>query len=134
MAASTLIPSKFASERTNATRRNNVERTARTLFGTDIAEIGPDEDGTIRYPHVARGIRMRDGTGRKVDGNWHPDARAEAMRWAICEAGLIQAIGRGRGVNRKPRNPLQIDVLTNIVLPIEVDVVTTWEALQPGLA
>ena len=58
---------------------------------------------------------MRDGTGRRVEGNQHPDPRAEAVRWAICEAGLIQAIGRGRGVNRTADNPLQIDILTNVV-------------------
>ena len=71
---------------------------------------------------------MRDGTGRKVEGNQHPDPRAEAVRWAICEAELIQAIGRGRGVNRSADNPLQIDILTNVCLPIEVDEVTTWDA------
>ena len=84
-------------------------------------EIPPDEKGNVRYPRVARGIRMRDGTGRRVEGNQHPDPRAEAVRWAICEAELIQAIGRGRGVNRTADNPLQIDILTNVCLPIEVD-------------
>ena len=92
-----------------------VERNARALFGADIAEIQPDEDGEVRYPRVARGIRMRDGSGRRVEGNQHPDPRAEAVRWSICEAGLIQAIGRGRGVNRTADNPLQIDILTNVV-------------------
>jgi putative DNA primase/helicase len=29
---------------------------------------------------------------------------------------------------------LQIDILTNIVLPVEVDEVTTWKRLQPSLA
>jgi putative DNA primase/helicase len=56
------------------------------------------------------------------------------VRWAICETGIIQAIGRGRGVNRSADNPLQIDILTNIVLPIEVDEVTTWNRIQPSLA
>ena len=77
---------------------------------------------------------MRDGTGRRVEGNQHPDPRVEAVRWAICEAELIQAIGRGRGVNRTADNPLQIDILTNVCLPIEVDEMTTWDAIQPSLA
>jgi len=64
----------------------------------------------------------------------HPDERAEAVRWAICEAGLVQAIGRGRGVNRSVADPLQIDIVTNVVLPIEVDEVTTWNRIQPSLA
>ena len=110
-----------------------VELIARALFGVDVQEVAPDEKGDIRYPTVIRGIRMRDGTGRRVVGNQHPDRWAEAVRWAICEAELVQAIGRGRGVNRGPENPLQIDILTNICLPgIEVDEVTTWDAIQPS--
>jgi len=111
-----------------------VEQTARALFGADIIEIDPDEKGAVRYPATTRGIRMRDGRGVAVQGPAHPDERAEAVRWAICEAGLVQAIGRGRGVNRSAADPLQIDILTNVVLPIEVDEVTTWNRIQPGLA
>jgi putative DNA primase/helicase len=109
----------------------DIERTARALFGAEVAEIIPDDKGAVRYPRVVRGIRIRDGTGRAVEGAEHPDPRAEAVRLAICEAGLIQAIGRGRGVNRTADNPLEIDILTNIVLPIEVDELTTWEHIQP---
>jgi putative DNA primase/helicase len=111
-----------------------VERTARALFGAEIAEIEPDAEGHARYPLITRGIRMRAGRGVPVQGSQHPDERAEAVRWAICEAGLVQAIGRGRGVNRGSTNPLQIDILTNVVLPIEVDEVTTWSRIQPSLA
>jgi putative DNA primase/helicase len=112
----------------------DVEGIARALFGAEVAEVEPDEKGHIRYPRVVRGIRMRDGTGRPVEGNHHPDARGEAVRWGICEAELVQAIGRGRGVNRTAENVLQIDILTNIALPgIEVDEVTTWDAIQPGM-
>jgi hypothetical protein len=74
---------------------------------------------------------MRDGRGIAVEGPEHPDARVEAVRWSICEGELIQAIGRGRGVNRTEANPLQIDILTNVCLPVVVDVVTTWQDIQP---
>jgi len=107
-----------------------VERTARALFGADIAEIEPGK----WYPQVKRGVRMRDGSVVGVDGSCHPDPRAEAVRWQICEAGLIQSIGRGRAVNRTAATPLQIDILTKVVLPIEVDEVTTWDEIQPRLA
>ena len=88
------------------------------------------------YPRIVRGIRMRDGTGREVEGNQHPDPRAEAVRWSICEAELIQTIGRGRGVNRTAANPLQIDILTNVCLPIEVDEVDNLgrDPANPGLS
>ena len=63
---------------------------------------------------------MRAGNGVAVEGPYHPDPRAEAVRRAICEAQLVQAIGRGRGVNRTDANPLQIDILTNAVLPLSL--------------
>jgi putative DNA primase/helicase len=111
-----------------------VERIARALFGAEVAELEPDAEGHARYPLIMRGVRMRDGRGVPVQGPRHPDEGAEVVRWAICETGIIQAIGRGRGVNRSAENPLQIDILTNIVLPIEVDKVTTWNRIQPSLA
>jgi putative DNA primase/helicase len=89
-----------------------VERTARALFGAEVQEIPVDHNGAIRYPRTTRGIRMRTGRGVAVEGPYHPDSRAEAVRRAICEAQLVQAIGRGRGVNRTDANPLQIDILT----------------------
>jgi hypothetical protein len=111
-----------------------VERQARALFGAEVQELEADAAGAVRYPRTTRGIRMRDGRGIAVEGTRHPDPRVEAVRWAICEAGLVQAIGRGRGVNRTASKPLQIDILTNVVLPLEVDEVTTWERIQPGAA
>lgn len=111
-----------------------VERIARALFRADVIEIELDSRGVIKYPLVARGIRLRDGRGIAVDGARHPDERVEIVRWAICEAELVQAIGRGRGVRRTEANPLAIDIITNIVLPIEVDELTTWDAIQPTLA
>jgi putative DNA primase/helicase len=111
-----------------------VELYARLIFGVEVAEIEPDAEGHVRYPMVTRGIRMRDDRGVPVQGPQHPDARVEIVRWAICEAELIQAIGRGRGVRRTAENLLQIDILTNVVLPIVVDEVTTWGSIQPSLA
>ena len=111
-----------------------VERQARALFGVAVQELEADAADAVRYPRTTRGIRMRDGRGIAVEGTHHPDPRVEALRSAICEAGLIQAIGRGRGVNRTANNPLQIDILTNVALPLEVDEVAIWDRIQPGSA
>lgn len=62
----------------------------------------------------------------------HPDTLAEAIRWQICEGELLQAIGRGRGVNRDANSPLQIDVLCNLPLPIAVDEAGAFETLEPS--
>jgi putative DNA primase/helicase len=112
-----------------------VELIARVLFGVDVEEIPADETGNVRYPQITRGVRMRDGTSRAVSGSEHPDPRVEAVRHAICESELVQAIGRARGVNRDADHRLLIEVLTNICIPgIEVDEVTTWNKIQPGAA
>jgi putative DNA primase/helicase len=74
---------------------------------------------------------MRDGTAVAVETDQHPDELAEAIRWQICEAEIMQAIGRGRGVNRTAETPLDVDILCHVVLPITVDHVDEWRA--PGL-
>ena len=66
-----------------------------------------------------------------MPGEVHADSTAEAIRWSICEAELIQAMGRGRGVNRTAGKPLQIDLLTDVVLPVTVNELVTWSELRP---
>jgi hypothetical protein len=106
----------------------DVEADAGTLSG-----IEPETVMTTGrwYDRVARGIRMQDGAGVTVICDEHPDQLAEAVRWQVCEAGLIQAIGRGRGVNRTAETPLDLDILADVVLPITVNEVQEWT--RPGL-
>ena len=107
-----------------------VEKLARALFDADITPIPMGE----WYPKIERGVQMRDGGVAAIETPHHPDLCAEAVRWQICEAELIQAIGRGRAVNRSADNPLYIDILTNYALPIVVDELTTWPLIQPSFA
>jgi putative DNA primase/helicase len=95
----------------------------------------PKEDNDNQswwYPLTERVIRRPNGRSRMVMGEYHPDPIAEAVRWNICEAELVQALGRGRGVNRTAESPLQIDLLTDIVLPITADEVIDWADLAPS--
>ena len=95
----------------------------------------PKEDNDNQswwYPLTERVIRRPNGRSRMLMGEHHPDAIAEAIRWNICEGELIQAMGRGRGVNRTADNPLQIDLLTDIVLPVTADEVVDWTTLVPS--
>ena len=84
------------------------------------------------YGSVERRIRLAGRRSYAVLGEAHDDPVAEAIRWSICEGELIQAIGRGRGVNRSAADPLQIDLLTDIVLPITVDELLDWQDLVPA--
>jgi hypothetical protein len=80
------------------------------------------------YESVTRWLRMSDGSGHPVDRhNWHRDPVGEALRWQVSEGGVIQAIGRGRGVNRTAADPLDVDIVADIVVPITVNEVADWE-------
>ncbi|WP_299436811.1 hypothetical protein [uncultured Rhodospira sp.] len=83
------------------------------------------------YDREARGIRMSDGTAHAIQAEMHPDPMCEAIRWSVCEAELVQAIGRGRGVNRDADTPLSVDLLTDVVLPLVANEVTDWAAVRP---
>ena len=83
------------------------------------------------YGSVDRRIRLTGGRTHAVPGEVHADRTAEAIRWSICEAELIQAMGRGRGVNRTAETPLQIDLMTDVVLPVTVDEIIAWSDLCP---
>jgi putative DNA primase/helicase len=112
----------------------DVERKARALFNADIAEVDPDVTGTTNWPLGQGYIRLRDGTSVAVQCSRHPDPHVEEVRWQICEAELLQAIGRGRGGNRDADNPLQIDILTSVPLPLLADEALSWAEIQPPLA
>jgi putative DNA primase/helicase len=104
-----------------------IEEITETVSGIAVNEKVSDE----WYPQQSVGIRLTDGTGWPVDNDRHPDPLAEAVRYQICEAELEQAIGRGRAVNRTAETPLQIDILTDVCLPLVVDEPVRWKEVAP---
>lgn len=98
---------------------------------TNRSPVACNGDGAWWYARVERRIALAAGGVHAVAGEQHPDPTAEAVRWAICEGELVQAIGRGRGVNRTAETPLEIDLLTDVVLPVDVHEVLTWEEVRP---
>ncbi|RDC69826.1 toprim domain-containing protein [Rhodovulum sp. 12E13] len=89
------------------------------------------EDAGWWYPMVERRVRLVGDRSAPLAMEAHADAIAEAVRWSICEGELIQAMGRGRGVNRTAATPLEIDLLTDVVLPVTVDALVPWSDLRP---
>ncbi|MBY8978288.1 hypothetical protein KHP62_20940 [Rhodobacteraceae bacterium NNCM2] len=65
-----------------------------------------DRVATGGYRPALNGVTMSDGRVRGVRTLVHADDRAETLRAAICDDELVQAIGRGRCVNRSASNPL----------------------------
>jgi len=84
------------------------------------------------YEQEERRIALADGGVHALPGATHADPTVEAIRWTICEGELIQAIGRGRGVNRTAATPLEVDLLTDVVLPVAVHEVLDWDDVCPS--
>jgi putative DNA primase/helicase len=84
------------------------------------------------YKKVRRGIRLPDGSGVAVDCDEHPDPMAEMVRFQLCEAEMVQALGRGRGINRTPETPPDIDIVADVCLPITVNEVSMWWTQRPS--
>jgi len=59
---------------------------------------------------------------------------AEMIHAAVTEAGLVQAIGRTRGVNRTASNPVEVFLIVNdtVVPGLEVDAVELFQDLEPN--
>ena len=109
-------------------REQEVERIAEALTG---AAIGIKAG---RYLKATRQTVCTNGKTHHADLVSHPDELAEAVRWAICEGSVMQAIGRARAVNRTAGNPVEIVILTNRLLPIRLDGVVTERDLKPTMA
>ncbi|MFN6999583.1 MAG: hypothetical protein ACK4ST_06070 [Elioraea tepidiphila] len=107
-----------------------VERLAAAL--TNRPPLTSRGDVAWWYGRVERRLALADGGVHATTGEEHADPTAEALRWTICEGELVQAVGRGRGVNRTPERPLEIDLLTDVVLPVAVHEVLAWEEVQPS--
>jgi hypothetical protein len=107
-------------------RPEAVETYAGALTGVQPVKAN---NGTMDwYERVVRGIHLADGGGVAVNCDLHPDPTGEAVRWQICEGQLVQAIGRGRGVNRTAETPLDVDIVADVVVPITVNEAANWEA------
>ena len=71
-----------------------------------------------RRPRRAHARRQQP---RTVRVGAHADEKAELLRAAICDDEVLQAIGRGRGVNRSADDPLEVHVLADVALPLVHD-------------
>jgi hypothetical protein len=80
-----------------------------------------------------RAVRTRTGAAANIRVVAHEDPQAELLRAAICDDEVVQAIGRGRAVNRTEDNPLEVQVLADLALPMVHDRVVAWETIVPDI-
>jgi hypothetical protein len=90
----------------------DVERIAGILTGREITQR---VEGW--YPTEVVHLVGRDGTVATVEADRHPDEIAEAVRHAICQDEMSQAVGRASGVSGTAANPVEVILLGNVPIP-----------------
>ena len=107
-----------------------MEIAAEVLFQEHVVRLGTG----AYYTRTPLGLNTRtDGEQTKaVMATSHPDPRVELLRKRAVQNEIMQAIGRGRGANRSEHNPLQIDIINEVPLPIAIDEVVSWANAQPS--
>ncbi len=112
-----------------ALARTDAERLAELIQGAPVQTVA-DED-PVRWPTAVGGIRRPDGTGTPVRQPTHPDPLVEAVRRSVTEGSVMQAIARGRGVQRTEDRPVRVVLVNDLALPLTVETVTPWEDACP---
>ncbi|CAJ0853414.1 hypothetical protein AMST5_00645 [freshwater sediment metagenome] len=106
-----------------------IEKMAAALTGTAPLTV----DGWYNRGDAFRLKREGDSVIRvPAEADFHPDRVAERIRARICAGELVQAIGRGRGVNRTADHPLEVLVLGDAVQPMPVDEFLPDEFIKPS--
>lgn len=86
-----------------------IELEAGALTGVAVSETG--------YRPAKVIIATTDGKGIETTAWQHPDALCEAIRRQRTEAGLIQAAGRIRAINRTAETPADVHLWVDIAVP-----------------
>jgi putative DNA primase/helicase len=107
-------------------RSAEVRRLALALFGMPVVAAEPVTE--------TRGVALAASNGAAgVCCRVFGDARLEAVRSAITDAEVTQAIGRGRGVRRTATRPLTVFVFADVAVPLAVRRVASWDGMRPTL-
>ncbi|MBC7737875.1 MAG: hypothetical protein H7245_11810 [Candidatus Saccharibacteria bacterium] len=85
------------------------------------------------YAASDAGVVLESGRSTAVRAVRHTDSFAEILRGAICDDEVMQALGRGRGVNRTGDAPLEVHLMADVVLPVAYERVQAWAAVCPDI-
>jgi putative DNA primase/helicase len=103
-------------------------------LGKDVGVDGSDAEPADSWYRRGDAFRFkRDGEEIScflASADQHPDELCERIRWRICVGEIIQAVGRGRGVNRTEATPLDVMILTDVPLPVPVDEFLSDDAVK----
>ena len=75
------------------------------------------------------GLLMADGSRRTIETRRFANPDMEAVRRAIADDNVVQAIGRVRAVRRTSANPVTVLLLSDVVTPFPLAGVADWPTL-----
>jgi hypothetical protein len=107
-------------------RVDAAEAIARALFADDPEPLTL----TGELMEQVRGYRLRDGSSVAGKVSVHVDPRVQAVIEQVRERETAQAIDRLRLIHRTV--PARVIVLSNLVLDLTVDRLTTWREIMPS--
>jgi hypothetical protein len=111
-------------------KAEDVTRQAEALFGKYVVE----RDYVKGRGHIPIERDAARNTAVEVQTWVHPDRMAEKLRWQVCEASIIQAVGRARAGLRKPGEPLDIHLWTDVPVPeLRAVIPVLWNEVAVGL-
>lgn len=92
-------------------------------------------DRSVRGDYAARdvGVVLASGRPSAIRAIRHTDPFAEVLRGSICDDEVMQALGRGRGVNRTASNPLEVHLMADVVVPLAYQRVQAWATVCPDI-
>ncbi|MGV8986055.1 MAG: bifunctional DNA primase/polymerase [Cypionkella sp.] len=102
----------------------------------DLGEMtGALFDRSVQGDYAGReiGVVLENGRSSGIRAIRRTDPSAEVLRAAICDDEVMQALGRGRGVNRTADNPLEVHLMADVVLPIAYERVQAWDLVCPDI-
>ena len=91
------------------------------LFGRWVEPVEPAE--------VPAGLMMADGSRRTILTRRFENPHMDAVRRAIADDNVVQAIGRVRGIRRTAASPVTVFLLSDVVTPYPLKAVTDWPSL-----
>lgn len=103
---------------------DTVSKMAAAITGKPTNGIGT-ADGW--YSVEMATVAAKDGTAVTLSRERHAPGLPEEIRAAICSDQLVQAIGRGRGVNRTSVDPLTVEIWSDSEPPMAVDSLRQFE-------
>jgi hypothetical protein len=104
-----------------------IERNVKALFYDQPNKFDFLDEEASDFPWEPKGHWLRNGDRMGSLTKTHPDSICNALFQQTCESEIVQAIGRLRAVHSE--NSKMVFILTNVPIPMEVDLLQSYQFL-----